>query len=367
MKWTRFLVPALILLSAPAAASGPYFGGDLSFANEMNDCGAVYRDNGAVKDVYTIFKDHGANLIRIRLWTDGNQTKYSNLDDVKKSIGRAKAAGMQVLLDFHYSDSWADGDKQIIPKAWAGITDNAALAQALYQYTYDTLTALDRAGLMPEMVQVGNEINQEMLGQPDWKKGRPIDWTRNALIINAGIRAVRDAGAHSAIKPRVMLHIAQPENVEPWFAAAAKAGVTDFDIIGISYYGKWSKYSVANLGTEVFRLTHLYKADVMVVETGYVWTLTWKDTTPNTLGEDSIIRGYAPTRDGQKKFLTDVVQAVLSNGGDGVIYWAPDWVSTDCMTPWGRGSSWENATLFDFDGEALPGIDFMKPADPHAP
>jgi arabinogalactan endo-1,4-beta-galactosidase len=360
MNRVFLLLAALAALSAPAAAKPLYFGGDLSFANEMNDCGAVYRDNGTVKDVYTIFKDHGANLVRIRIWTDGNATNYSNLADVEKSIARARAAGMQVLLDFHYSDSWADGDKQIIPKAWAGIADNAALAQALYQYTYDTLTTLDHAGLMPDLVQVGNEINQEMLGQDGWK-GRPIDWVRNAALINAGIKAVRDAGAKSAIKPRVMLHIAQPENVEPWFAAAVKAGVTDFDIIGISYYSKWSKYSVANLGTEIFRLTHLYKADVMVVETGYVWTTAWKDTSPNTLGEDSVVYGYPATREGQAKFLQDVTQAVLANGGVGVVYWAPDWVSTDCRTQWGRGSSWENATLFDFDGDALPGIDFMKP------
>jgi arabinogalactan endo-1,4-beta-galactosidase len=362
MKWAFFLVPAYIFLSTPAAVSGPYFGGDLSFANEMSDCGATYRDNGVVKDVYTIFRDHGANLIRIRIWTDGNQTKYSNFGDVEKSIRRAKAAGMKVLLDFHYSDSWADGDKQIIPAAWAGITDNATLAQTLYKYTYDTLTTLDRDGLMPEMVQVGNEINREMLGRVDWEKSRPIDWERNAMIVNAGIKAVRDAGGNSKIKPKVILHIAQPENVEAWFAAATKAGITDYDVIGISYYGKWSKYSVANLGTEIFRLTHLYKAEVMVVETGYVWTLAWNDTTPNTLGEDSIIRGYPATREGQKKFLMDVTQAVLANGGVGVLYWAPDWVSTDRTTQWGRRSSWENATLFDFDNEVLPGIDFMQQA-----
>ena len=359
MKRAVLMLAALAATIGASAAKPLYFGGDLSFANEMNDCGAVYRDGGAVKDVYTIFKDHGANLVRIRLWTDGNPTHYSNLADVEKSIHRAHAAGMQVLLDFHYSDSWADGDKQVIPKAWAGIADTPALAQTLYQYTFDTLSALDREGLMPEMVQVGNEINQEMLGQEDWK-GRPIDWARNAALINAGIKAVRDAGAKSAIKPRVMLHIAQPENVEPWFAAAVKAGVTDFDVIGISYYSKWSKYSVANLGTEIYRLTHIYKADVMVVETGYIWTTAWKDTSPNTLSEDSVARGYPATRDGQAKFLTDVTQAVLSNGGVGVVYWAPDWVSTDCQTQWGRGSSWENATLFDFDGNALPGLDFMK-------
>lgn len=362
MKFATLCLTALMALAMPAAAEGFYFGGDLSFANEMDDCGAVYRDHGTAKDVYTIFRDHGANLARIRLWTAGNTSNYSNLADVERSIRRAKAAGMQVLLDLHYSDSWADGEKQIIPEAWKGIGDREMLAQAVYRYTYDTLATLEREKLMPQMVQVGNEINQEMLGQADWK-GRAIDWDRNAAIINAGIRAVRDAGATSDTKPKIMLHIAQPENVEPWFAAATKAGVVDYDVIGISYYGKWSKYSVANLGTEVFRLTHLYKAEIILVETGYAWTLAWRDSSSNVLGADSLIRGYPATRDGQKKFLVDVTDAVIRNGGKGVVYWAPDWVSTGCKTPWGRGSGWENATLFDFDGEALAGIDFMKRPD----
>jgi arabinogalactan endo-1,4-beta-galactosidase len=100
----------------------------------------------------------------------------------------------------------------------------------------------------------------------------------------------------------------------------------------------------------------------MVVETAYAWTLAWRDSTPNSMGEDSIIRGYPATREGQRKFLQDLSEAVVSNGGAGVVYWASDWVSTDCTTEWGRGSSWENATLFDFDGEALPGLDFVKRA-----
>ncbi len=360
----RLLLALAFVMASTAAPSARdlYFGGDLSFANEMDDCGAVFSDHGAPKDVYRIFKDHGANLVRIRIWNHADWTKYSNFADVEKSIRRAKAAGMQVLLDFHYSDTWADGDHQIAPKAWADITDNAALSQALYKYTFDTLTALDRDGLMPQMVQVGNEINRELAGRADWAKDRPIDWVRNAMLINAGIKAVRDAGARSSIRPKVMLHIAQPENAEPWFAAATKAGVVDFDIIGLSYYPKWSKYNIAGLGIEIYRLTHLYPhAEVMAVETGYPWTLQWKDTLSNVLGADSLIPGYPATPEGQHNYLLAVRDAVLKNGGDGVVYWAPEWVSTDCETQWGRGSSWENAALFDFDGELLPGIDFLNP------
>jgi arabinogalactan endo-1,4-beta-galactosidase len=364
MKKIPMLATALFaVFSTQSLGADRYFGADLSFANEMEDCGAVYRENGAPIDVYKLFWEHGANLIRIRIWNDADWTKYSNLADVKKSIARARALGMKVLLDFHYSDDWADGDRQIIPKAWADIKDETALSQALYQYTYDTLTDLDREGLMPDMVQTGNEINGELLGQADWK-GRPIDWERNARLLNAAIKAVRDAGAKSTIKPKVMLHIAQPENVEPWFQAATASGIADFDAIGISYYRKWSKETIAELGATIRRLIGAYpKADVMVVETGYPWTKDWADNTPNQLGgDDSIDPAYPASPAGQAKYLIDLSQTVISNGGVGVVYWAPDWVSTQCTTRWGSGSAWENATFFDFHrkDEVLPAIDFMR-------
>ncbi|HWA91041.1 MAG TPA: arabinogalactan endo-1,4-beta-galactosidase [Rhizomicrobium sp.] len=364
-RFAAALAP-LLLCAAPGAAEPRYMGADMSFVNEMEDCGAIYKENGAAKDPFAILKAHGGNLVRVRLWNDAAWTKYSNLADVKKTIARAHAQGMQVLLDFHYSDTWADGDKQIVPAAWAKIADPDALAQALYRYTLDTLAALDRDGLMPDLVQVGNEINREML-EPEGTKPHPIDWTRNAKLIEAGIRAVRDAGAASAVKPKVMLHIAQPENVEPWFADAAKAGVTDFDLIGISYYAKWSKYTIKQLGIELVRLGMLYPGKpAVVVETAYPWTTKWKDSQPNTLGDDSVVPHYGATREAQKNYLEDLANTVIASKGAGVVYWEPAWVSTDCKTPWGRGSSWENATLFDFDGELLPGIDFMK-ADGTAP
>jgi arabinogalactan endo-1,4-beta-galactosidase len=351
------LAAFLLLLAVPAGADDFTFGADLSFANEMDDCGAVYKDGGQAKDVYAIFKQHGTNVVRLRLWNNPTWTKYGNLDDVKRSIARAKAQGMKVLLDFHYSDDWADANKQIIPAAWANIKDDDALAKAIYQYTNDILKALAAAGLAPEYVQVGNETNVEVM-MPDTTKA-PINWIRNAKLLNAGIKAVRDADP----KIKVMLHIAQPENVEPWFAAAASAGVTDFDLIGISYYPKWSKYNLVGLAAVINRLRYRYpKADVWVVETAYPWTTAWNDTMANILGEDSVLAGYHATRDDQKRFLVDLTQTIIASGGKGLVYWAPDWVSTKCKTRWGQGSSWENATLFDFDGNTLPAIDYARAA-----
>ncbi|MEA9797339.1 arabinogalactan endo-1,4-beta-galactosidase [Xanthomonas campestris] len=364
----RLWAPALLALAlstAAYAAPAPktlYLGADLSYVNEMEECGVQYRENGVVKDPFELFHTHGANLVRVRLWNDARWTKYSDLSDVKKTIRRARAQGMQVLLDLHYSDDWADGEKQLIPKAWASITDTDELARTLYGFTYDTLSALDRAGLMPELVQVGNESNSDLMDSIPWDKKRPIDWQRNAKLFNAGIKAVRDISARSAIKPRVMLHIAQPENVEPWFAAATKAGVTDFDLIGISYYRKWSTKSMAELGKTIKRLRGRFDADVVVVETAYPWTLASGDTSHNLLGEDSLIAGYPATPQGQARYMVDLTQLVIDTGGAGVVYWEPAWTSSSCKTRWGTGSSWENASFFDFqhNNEVLPAIDFMR-------
>ncbi|HVZ99139.1 MAG TPA: glycosyl hydrolase 53 family protein [Caulobacterales bacterium] len=366
----RTVIVALALVMGLAngahAQTAPrfYFGADLSFANEMDDCGAVYRDRNGPRDVYEIFSAAGHNLARIRIWNNATWTHYSNLDDVRRSIRRAHAAGMQVLLDFHYSDDWADGDKQIVPAAWADLSD-ADAEQALYRYTFDTLTALDRDGLMPEMVQVGNEINKEILAPAEWQgEQRPINWTRNAALINAGIRAVREASAHAAVKPLVMLHIAQPENVEPWFQAATAAGVRDFDLIGISYYRKWSTMGLDGLGQVINRLRFRYPGvGIIAVETAYPWTTAYNDPLPNILGPpETLLEGYPATQRGQEKYFIDFTQAVINAGGVGVVSWAPDWVSTHCTTRWGRGSSWENAAFFDFRGRVLPAASFAQHA-----
>lgn len=346
---------------APKPASGLYLGADLSYVNEMEECGAVYRANGRRVDPFVLMKAKGGNIVRVRIWNDATWTKYSDLADVTKTIRRAKAAGMQVLLDFHYSDDWADGEKQIVPAAWAKL-DTAAQAKALYAYTRDVLAKLDAQRLMPEMVQVGNETNPEVMGP--LPKGNPkdhkIDWTRNATLLNAGIRAVRDAGKVATINPRIMLHIAQPEHVAAWFDAAAKAGVRDFDVIGISYYRKWSTRTPAELGETIVAAKARYKADVIVVETAYPFSPVGEDGSPDLLGVDSLLPGYPATPIGQRNYLVDLTQTVIDAGGIGVVYWEPGWVSTGCKTRWGTGSNWENAAWFGLKRhEALPAFDFL--------
>lgn len=349
--------PALAGETPAPPKGGLYLGADMSYVNEMEDCSAVYRNAGKTVDPFALLARKGGNIVRVRIWNDARWTRYSDLADVTKTVRRARAAGMQVLLDFHYSDDWTDGEKQRVPAAWAG-KDTAAQADALYAYTRAVLARLDAQGLMPELVQVGNETNPEMMGGV---KERAIDWKRNARLFDAGIRAVRDAGKAAKIAPRVMLHIAQPENVEPWFDAATRAGVRGYDIIGISYYKKWSTRSMKELGETIARVKGRYGKDVIVVETAYPFTNDNADASPNLLGPDTLVAGYPATPAGQRRYLIDLTQIVADTGGAGVVYWEPNWVSTRCGTRWGKGSNWENAAWFDYRRtEALPAFDFLS-------
>ena len=337
-----------------------YYGADLSYVNEMEDCGAEYfNSDNQPKDPFVLFKEAGSNLIRIRLWHSPAWTNYSNFADVKKSILRAKEAGMEVLLDFHYSDTWADPGKQEIPAAWENeISNTNALGDLLYDYTYKTLNDLAADNLLPEMVQVGNEINMMILQKEGNEK--PMDWNRNAYLINQGIKAVREISNEYSAEIGVMLHVAQPENGLWWFEQATQNGVTDYDWIGLSYYPIWSEYSLDNVGSALKMLKNKYKKRLMVVETAYPFTMENADSANNILSNDALISGYPASQQGQLDYLNKLKDIIQESGGQGLIYWEPAWVSTDCHTLWGQGSHWDNATLFDHDNKATLGINFFK-------
>lgn len=337
-----------------------YYGADLSYVNEMEDCGALYYDSSNVKkDPYQIFEEEGANLIRIRLWHNPTWTAYSNFNDVKKSIQRAKTLGMSVLLDFHYSDTWTDPSKQGIPAAWlAKVNDTEALGGLLYDYTYETLNVLANENLLPEMVQVGNEINIMILQEGESQT--PMNWSRNATLINKGIKAVRDIAKEKNAEIGVMLHIAQPENALWWFEQATQNGITDYDWIGLSYYPIWSDYTLDNVGVAFKTLKDTYKKRLMVVETAYPFTMENNDAANNILDVNALINGYPASGEGQLNYLNKLKSEIISAGGEGLIYWEPAWVSTSCSTLWGQGSHWDNATLFDHNYKPTKGMDFYN-------
>lgn len=362
-----FLLGIALMSCKPTQHEKPnfYLGLDLSYVNEMEDCGAVYHVNGEAKDPFQLFQEEGANLVRARLWHNPDWTEYSTVLDVLTTFSRAKEQGMATMLDFHYSDNWADPGKQTIPAAWENIEDEDALAQAVYDYTYDVLMTLNEADLMPDFVQVGNETNPGIL-----KKTLALDWPRDAKLFNAGIKAVRDAAEETDTNPQIILHIAQPENTGWWFTEAREHGVTDFDVIGVSYYPQWSTFSVTDMGNHVTYLRQEFGKEVMVVETAYPWTYeTAGDTADNVL--DKHVSAYSPTIEGHRQFMIDLTQSLVSNKALGVVYWEPAWVSTDCETRWGQGSHWENATFFDFENENelhagadFLGVDYKRPLLP---
>ncbi|MBU2922004.1 arabinogalactan endo-1,4-beta-galactosidase [Winogradskyella psychrotolerans] len=337
-----------------------YYGADLSYVNEMEDCGAIYKNsNGIEKDPYSIFKNEGANLIRLRLWHNPTWTNYSNLQDVKRSIMHAKSHNMKVLLDFHYSDTWTDPTQQQIPAAWINsINDTEALGNLLYNYTYNTLVELSNENLLPNIVQVGNEINSMILQDGDlvW----PIDWNRNSHLINKGIEAVRTMANDNNETIEIMLHIAQPENGLWWFEQATANGIIDFDWIGLSYYPIWSDYSLDDVQTPLTTLKNTYNKKLMIVETAYPFTLNNVDNANNILGPDALINGYPASQQGQLDYLNQLKLVIKNAGGQGLVYWEPAWVSTDCSTLWAQGSHWDNATLFDNNNQATLGMKFYN-------
>ncbi len=339
-----------------------YYGADLSYVNEMEDCGATYTDfNNVINDPYKIFKEAGANLIRVRLWHNADWTQYSDFEDIRKTISRAKSEGMLVLLDFHNSDNWADPSKQEIPAAWVSQVNNTnALGDLLYNYTYNTLNDLAKLNLLPNIVQIGNEINPMILqhGQLQW----PIDWERNSYLINKGIQAVRDISIEKDKEVGVMLHIAQPENGLWWFDQATQNGVTDFDWIGLSYYPVWSDYTLENLSTPLRTLINTYNKRLMIVETAYPFTMDNADSANNILGIDALVSGFPATQQGQLDYLNKLKEVTEISGGEGLVYWEPAWVSTNCHTQWAQGSHWDNSTLFDHNNKITLGMKFYNAA-----
>jgi arabinogalactan endo-1,4-beta-galactosidase len=346
-------------------------GADLSYVNQILDHGGAYRDTAGIRSPYAIFADHGANVVRLRLWHDPSWVRtevyedpatplYSGLEDVARAIAAAKQEGMQINLDFHYSDIWADPGRQNVPAAWREITDLEVLADSVYRYTRATLEHLDAEGLLPEMVQVGNETNCGMLtsetgpGFPDLSvcDGH---WESQGAVLNAGIRAVREV----APETRIILHIAQPENVAWWFDNITTTGdVTDFDVIGFSYYSPWSDEPLSSIPGHVSSWRQSYGKEVMIMEMAYPWTMENADGYGNIFGPNSLVEGYPASPEGQRRYMVDLVQAVIDGGGTGVFYWEPAWITSGMKDLWGTGSSWENNALFDFGGMVNEGMAF---------
>lgn len=340
-------------------------GVDLSFVNGLEDNGAKYFDETGAKDPFKIMKESGANLVRVRLWHSpkwqeniyGSQ-KYSTLSDVEKTISRAKANGMAVNLDLHYSDNWADPAKQETPAAWQNLSLDI-LKDSVYQYTLKVLNHLNSKNLVPEYIQIGNETNGGVM----FPRGQVINnqWNNFGQLLSAGLKAVKDFEASSGKDLKTILHVAQLQNADWWANGVINtAKVNDFDILGISHYFLWSNvHDMNTIRNNIADLSYKFKKKIMIVETAYPWTSASKDNYPNIISGNVGESGYAISAEEQKRYMEDLTEAIFLGGGSGIMYWEPAWISTNMKDQWGTGSSWENNAFFDFDGKLLPVVEFM--------
>jgi beta-galactosidase len=249
----------------PQKVADKILGADISFLPQLENRGMKFSDNGVPGDAMEIMKAHGFNYIRLRIFNEPSNPKgyspkqgFCDLEHTKQMAKRIKAAGMKFLLDFHYSDYWADPQQQNKPAAWVG-QDFTTLKKSLYDYTVSVMQQLKDQGTAPDMVQVGNEINHGMV----WPEGEINNLDSLSKLIYEGVKGVK------AVSPStiIMLHIALGgQNAEARFFLdnMAKRNVP-FDVIGLSYYPKWHG-TLADLKNNMADLAKRYKQQVMVAE-----------------------------------------------------------------------------------------------------
>ncbi|RPJ44836.1 MAG: hypothetical protein EHM19_06160, partial [Candidatus Latescibacterota bacterium] len=369
-RWLPGPLLALALAGGAPAASEPIAGADLSFLPRLIEAGAVYRDAGVPADPLDIFAGRDFGMIRLRLWHTPEEP-WHGLDSTIAFAKRAQNAGYPWMLDFHYSDTWADPGHQTKPAAWSALP-YPALVESVYAYTNGVIRRCRDEGVLPAAVQIGNEIEGGML----WDTGRvgwpgsawdtPEQWAQLAGLLDAASRAVRDSLAPDE-RPDVLLHLSPGGDNEVcrWFLDhAIDAGVA-FEEIGVSFYPWWHG-SIADLASNLHDLAARYGKDLWIVESTYPWTLADFDGEPNIVDSASQLHGgYDATPKGQLEFLRDLIAAARSlpaGAGKGVLLWEPDWFPV----PGGPPNPWENLTLFDFDGDVLAGIGFAAPRDTSA-
>lgn len=287
-------------------------GADLSFLKRAEDRGTVFKDSNEVKPGLQIFKDHGYNWIRLRLFH--TPTHLPNDLDYTIALAReAKKLGFKFLLNYHYSDTWADPAKQYIPKAWEG-KSHEELVQAVFEYTRDTIIAFREAGAMPDMVQPGNEIINGMM----WPDGKlPGNWDNFAELLKAGIDGV-DAGRGDSPRPLIMVHIdrgGDKEGTKNFFDKWHSYNV-DYDVIGQSYYPWWHG-TLLDLRENMIFMANEYQKDIILVEVAYNWRPSEYMNKPAPFPESP---------EGQRQFLDEVHRIVLdtpNNRGKGIFWWEP--------------------------------------------
>lgn len=363
-------------------------GCDISSIISLENSGVKFYDySGNEGDIFKTLADSGVNYIRVRVWNDpfdaSGNSYGGGANDVEAAceIGRRAAEnGMKLLVDFHYSDFWADPSKQMTPKAWEGMAIEDK-ANALYEYTKESLTKIKAAGADIGMVQVGNETNGKMSGEKIWMN--------IYYLMAAGSRAIREIAPEAL----VAVHFTNPESVDNMLNYASKLNYyeLDYDVFASSYYPYWHG-TTENLTSVLSEISTTYNKKVMVAEVSYAYTLENGDHQGNSIGDEvNYEKPYPFTVQGQSRAIADVIQAVANIGesGLGVFYWEPAWIGVpgdsweeqsalweqhgsgwassyateydpDDAGVYYGGSSWDNQALFSFDGKPLESLKTFK-------
>lgn len=336
-------------------------GVDLSEVPWIIEIGGKYFDvNGFEKDILDILAENGVNWIRLRVWNDprdeqGRPYGGGNCDlyRITSFAAKAKSKGFKLFIDFHYSDWWADPSKQNKPKEWVNLTFDE-LVVAVYNWTYNSLKYMKNNGALPDMVQIGNEVNYGIL----WPEGRAENWTQFTDLMKSAIKAVREVDP--GIKVVVHLAGVKSDFYKNFLTRLIDSGI-DFDIVGVSFYPYWHG-TMDEFRKLVNMLAGSFNKGIVVAETAYAWTLQDADGHPNLFGSrDQEVRGgYLASIQGQASFIRDIIEALYVEGGVkalGVFYWGACWIPYP-GAGWktGEGNPWENQALFDFNGRALPSL-----------
>lgn len=370
-------------------------GADLSTLLEVERCGGKFYKDGVQGDAIEILKSSGFNWVRLRVWHnpyDAQGNSYGagvcDLPTLLATAKRVKAAGMNFLLDIHYSDFWTDPGKQYPPKAWQGMGPDQ-LEQAIYDYTKELLAACAQEGVSPQMVQVGNELTNGMLWPAAqlWKDGGPVDnWENLSRFLAAGVKAVRE----DLPSAKVMIHLDNGGNHQlylDWFGNYFSRG-GDCDVIGLSFYPFWHG-TLADLKANLDDIGPRFGKPLVLAEVSMGFS-TESYAKYEQLADDQ--RKGAPTRpdliakvgfpmtpQGQADFtaaMMKVLEEVPGGYGRGFFWWEPAWIPVP-GSGWANqpgweyvkekgpgGNEWANQALFDYEGNALPAQEVIRAYQP---
>jgi arabinogalactan endo-1,4-beta-galactosidase len=330
-------------------------GADVSSLQRSEDLGQKYYNaSGTQQDPLDILKGVGVNYIRLRIWNNP-ASGYNNESKVLAFAKTVKGKGLKLMVDFHYSDTWADPGKQFKPAAWASHTISQ-LDTDVYNYTLQVCNDLKNQGTTPDSVQIGNEINVGML----WNDGKVVsnNFAPLASLLKQGYNAIKACNSGT----QVIIHVADADSDSNarWFFDGIKAQGVNWDITGLSYYCYWHG-TMSNMTSVVSDMKSRYGKSVIIAETAYPFTASNADSTANSESASTPCSGYPATWAGQASNFTAVQNAARSGGAIGVFYWEPTWVAIngngwDPANMNGTGDQWDNQAIFNWTGNINPSV-----------